>query len=135
MGGAYGEVESNCHLAEMSSWYDPPMRNSLRIRQIVVLLITVCALSAQIAPTASLTGTVTDPSGAAVPGARIKLVNVDTGFERLLDTGAEGAYLFTQIPVGLYRVEAMASGFSSHWASTGRMSCPLSSSLVSCCQV
>jgi len=53
------------------------MRNSLRIRQIVVLLVTVCALSAQIAPTASLTGTVTDPSGATVPGARIKLVNVE----------------------------------------------------------
>ncbi len=80
----------------------------------VLFLVLATTVSAQIAPTASLTGTVTDPSGAAVPNARVQIVNVETGFERSAEAQADGRYSFSQIPVGLYRIESSASGFSIH---------------------
>ncbi len=85
----------------------------MRLR-FLLLCLSVSLVFAQIAPTASITGTVSDPSGAAVPNAHIQLVNVETGFERSVDTQADGRYLFSQVPVGLYRVESTASGFSKY---------------------
>jgi hypothetical protein len=81
---------------------------------LVVLVVFRVAVLAQVAPTASLTGTVTDPSAAAVPGARITLVNIETGFERRATAQVDGTYLLTQVPVGLYRIEAAADGFAAH---------------------
>src|SRR5438270_3217308 len=91
------------------------MRPSPRMTRVIapIFLLTL-VLSAQIAPTASLNGTVTDPSGAAVPNAHVRLVNIETGFERTTETQADGRYLFSQVPVGLYRVESTASGFSTY---------------------
>src|SRR5712692_3183261 len=83
-------------------------------RLFTLLLLASALVSAQIAPTASLTGAVTDPSGAAVPNAHVQLVNLETGFERSGAAQADGRYLFSQIPVGLYRVDASASGFSQY---------------------
>src|SRR5262245_4439699 len=81
--------------------------------RLLALMFLICAiLTAQIAPTASLSGAVTDPSGAAIPNAHVQLINVETGFERAVAAQEDGSYRFTQIPVGLYRVEASASGFS-----------------------
>ncbi len=79
-----------------------------------LLLFLPTLVLAQIAPTASISGTVTDPSGAGVPDANIQLINVETGFERTGHAQADGTYLFSQIPIGLYRVEASASGFSQY---------------------
>jgi hypothetical protein len=83
-------------------------------RLYVLCVIFAAAAAAQVAPTAALTGTVTDPSSAAIPSARIRLVNIDTGFERTSDAQSDGSYLFTQIPVGVYRLEASAAGFSTY---------------------
>lgn len=84
------------------------------IRPLPLFFLASALVSAQIAPTASLTGTVTDPSGAAVPSAHVQLVNIETGFERSGETQVDGRYLFSQIPVGLYRVEASSTGFSQY---------------------
>ena len=81
-------------------------------RVLALFFLAVCLLPAQIAPTASLTGTITDPSGALIPSAHIQLVGLDTGFERVLDAQSDGRYLFSQIPIGLYRIEVSANGFS-----------------------
>jgi len=77
---------------------------------VATLLLSVVSALAQVAPTASLIGTVTDPSTAAVP--TVKLVNIDTGFDRTTEVRFDGAHQFTQVPVGMYRVEAVAPGFS-----------------------
>ena len=79
-----------------------------------MLVLAPFALSAQIAPTASLTGTITDPSGAVIPAAHVQLVSLETGFERAVDAQSDGRYLFSQIPVGLYRIEVSSSGFNTH---------------------
>lgn len=54
--------------------------------------------SAQVAPTASLTGTVTDVSAGAIDGASVTLTNVGTHFTKQTETGSDGKFSFTLIP-------------------------------------
>jgi protocatechuate 3,4-dioxygenase beta subunit len=69
-----------------------------------VLAMLTPALVGQSAGTGALTGTVTDPSGAIVSGATVTLANTQTGQERTTTTGTDGAYRFSLIPPGTYRV-------------------------------
>jgi outer membrane receptor protein involved in Fe transport len=61
--------------------------------------------------TAQLTGTVKDPSGAVVVGAKLTLKNSDTNIARTVNTNKEGDYLFTLVPIGTYEVTVEQSGF------------------------
>ena len=61
---------------------------------------------------ATLTGVVTDSSEALVAGARISVVNLETGLRRDMLTNDAGAYTFTLLPVGRYRVDAVRDGFA-----------------------
>ncbi|MGI8992610.1 MAG: TonB-dependent receptor [Bryobacteraceae bacterium] len=61
---------------------------------------------------ATIKGTVTDPSGAAVAGAAVELINSGTGEHRRATTSSSGSYDFTALPPGEYEVKATASGFS-----------------------
>src|ERR1039458_1799301 len=61
----------------------------------------------------SLTGNVTDPSSAAVPGVKVTALNVDTGVTRQADTDARGAYLFSNLQLGTYKVTIEAKGFQT----------------------
>jgi uncharacterized surface anchored protein len=64
------------------------------------------------AETGQITGTVTDPSGAAVPNASIKVVNAANGAERNGTTNASGVYSVTNLEPGDYDITATAAGFS-----------------------
>jgi len=61
--------------------------------------------------TASITGTVTDPTGAAIPGAQVTLTSVDHGINRSATTNSTGDYLFAALPIGSYNLTVAASGF------------------------
>ena len=61
----------------------------------------------------NITGTVTDPGGAAVPGANIKATNPATGLTQSTTTGADGNYNLQYLPVGQYRISAEKTGFST----------------------
>src|ERR1019366_9238501 len=62
-------------------------------------------------------GTVTDPSGAIVPGATVKETNVGTGISKEATTGADGSFQFIQLTApGVYSVSATASGFKKYEA-------------------
>src|SRR5438309_3986974 len=63
--------------------------------------------------TASIRGTVTDSTGAVVPGASVAAKNEDTGFTRTTVTNGAGAYSFAELPTGTYTVEVSLSGFKS----------------------
>jgi hypothetical protein len=63
--------------------------------------------------TASLNGTVTDPTGAAVPNARVVATNQATGVGSATQTDAAGAYLFPALPIGTYRLEVTVSSFQT----------------------
>jgi len=58
-------------------------------------------------------GTVTDASGAAVPGAEVIVINKDTGVKYSATTNALGDYRLNNIPVGRYDISASAKGFSA----------------------
>ena len=60
---------------------------------------------------ATLLGTVTDPSGAVVPNARITITETQTGISHTLQTNDSGNYILPNLPPGLYSVTAEAQGF------------------------
>ena len=63
--------------------------------------------------TATLEGTVTDATGAVVPGAKIVVHNLATGEERTAETDSAGVYVVPSLPVGMYRVNVTASGMQA----------------------
>ncbi|MCH8268585.1 MAG: TonB-dependent receptor, partial [Acidobacteria bacterium] len=73
-----------------------------------------CASLAQAQLTrGTIAGTVTDQSGAAVPGAAITITHVDTGIARQAETGATGRYEAPNLSVGSYEVSATLAGFQT----------------------
>ncbi len=73
-----------------------------------------CASLAQAQLTrGTIAGTVSDQSGAAVPGAAITITNTDTGATRQSETGANGRYEAPNLPVGNYEVSATLPGFQT----------------------
>jgi carboxypeptidase family protein/TonB-dependent receptor-like protein len=63
--------------------------------------------------TATLTGTVTDASGAAIAGATLKLDNITRGTSRAAVADAGGRFSFDFVPVGTYRLTVTQSGFET----------------------
>src|SRR5499426_3624712 len=80
----------------------------------IVLVLFVCAsfAPAQTA-TGGVNGNVTDPSGAVVPGATIKLTNEATQVETLSKTNETGNYVFVGVQPGTYTLKAEMAGFRS----------------------
>ena len=62
-------------------------------------------------PTGTITGTVTDPSGAVVPKARIAVINEGTNATRDAETNHDGDFTVALLPPGRYRVTAESAGF------------------------
>ena len=62
-------------------------------------------------PTGTLQGGVTDPSGASVPGATIKITNTQTNEGRSLTTDSGGRFVQPLLPPGTYQIEASSQGF------------------------
>jgi Carboxypeptidase regulatory-like domain len=60
---------------------------------------------------ATIVGTVTDPSGAAVPNASITLTNTETGASRTLNSSSDGQFVAPDLHIGHYTARATASGF------------------------
>ncbi|MGB6471160.1 MAG: TonB-dependent receptor, partial [Candidatus Acidiferrales bacterium] len=61
----------------------------------------------------SLSGTVTDPSGAVVPGATVEILNPVSGYQRSATTDAAGAFSFPNVPFNPYHVTVVAAGFAN----------------------
>jgi len=82
--------------------------------------VALLALSARRLPAqslfAELTGIVSDPSGAVVPGAKVRLINEQTSSARDTVTDAQGYYSFASVSVGnfTYKLTVEAQGFSSY---------------------
>lgn len=74
-----------------------------------LLLMTASLCHAQFS--ASVQGTVKDPTGAVVPGARVTLHSVDTGADSSVTTGSGGTYGLTEVAPGNYEVRVVAKGF------------------------
>ena len=84
----------------------------MRIRLLVPLLLCLAAVVAFGQATTTLNGTVTDPSGAVIPGATLTLTNTGTSLEREATSDSQGRYTFTQVQPGSYTLKATAAGFN-----------------------
>ena len=88
-------------------------RHVLRTFLLLMLGLALLSSAAYCQGTASIVGTVTDPSGAAVPGAQITITNTGTGFVRNTTSNAAGAYSARELPLGRYDVQVEAAGFKT----------------------
>jgi hypothetical protein len=85
-----------------------------------LLLTFVLALSfgvslrAQSGNFGSLQGVVTDPSGAAVPGATIEIRNPVSGYDRTAVSGRDGRFAFSNVPLNPYHMTVTITGFQSY---------------------
>src|SRR4029078_4308907 len=61
----------------------------------------------------AIRGTVTDSSGAVIPGATVTVKSEDPGLNRSRVTNTEGVYSFEELPVGTYSVEVALQGFKT----------------------
>src|SRR5216684_6036555 len=93
---------------------------SMSRKHLNVCLITLVGLAALIpvsvwaqAYSSSLTGLITDPSGAAVPAAEVRLTDVNKGYDYTAQTNESGRYLLRSLPPGTYRLSATAAGFKA----------------------
>ena len=75
------------------------------------LLFAAGALGMAQTTTATLSGQVTDESGAVLPGAQLTVSNTATGVSRTLVTDAGGRFVAPQLAPGSYEVTATSSGF------------------------
>jgi hypothetical protein len=71
-------------------------------------------VSAQGIITGSISGNVTDPTGAIIPGAQITVVNDSTGSTLSAKSNFEGFFLISDVPIGSYTVTVTANGFSQN---------------------
>lgn len=79
---------------------------------LALLAVTAAGLLAQTAGSGAITGTITDPAGAVVPGATVVVHNADTSADRSLTSNADGIYSATFLQPGDYEVSASKPGFS-----------------------
>src|SRR5207253_1123881 len=77
----------------------------------IALFILVVSASLFAQDTASITGTVTDPSGAAVKGAQVRVSSPDRGIDHTVPTNDSGDYLVAGLPPGPVVVDVTAQGF------------------------
>jgi hypothetical protein len=89
------------------------MKSTLRSGLVLsAVLLTNLVVVAQ-TPTGSVSGRVTDSSGAPVANATVRIINSATQETHTASTNASGAYVFPIVPVGSYMLTAEASGFKA----------------------
>ena len=84
---------------------------------LLVCLLT-CAMAWGQGSTAQISGTVTDQSGAVLPGVEVMATQTETGVVRSAVTNESGSYALPNLPIGPYKLEASLPGFRS-FAQTG----------------
>ena len=80
---------------------------------VVLAALLLCPAARAQFESATAIGNITDPSGAAVQGARVTLTSVQTAAERQATTGSDGAFEFGNLRVGAYTIQVEAAGFQS----------------------
>lgn len=88
-----------------------------KIRVASILFFSGLAIFAQ-SERGSITGLITDPTGAAIAGAELSIVNRDTNAVAKSTTTSTGEFTLPNLPPGNYRVEITASGFKASFART-----------------
>lgn len=88
----------------------------------LIVILALCGLLLALLPlvapaqvsTSSISGLVTDPSGAVIPGAKVTITNQATNVSYTTETTSSGAYAVLSLPVGLYTVTVELAGFKTY---------------------
>jgi hypothetical protein len=90
----------------------------MRIARLLVLVSCVLAFGlprhSWAQATAQINGTVTDATGAAIPGAEVKATQTATGVSRTVISGSSGDYVLPNLQIGPYSLEVTKDGFSKY---------------------
>ena len=81
---------------------------------IVLLGLVMSSTSVWAQATAQISGTVTDSTGALIPGVEVTASQTDTGISRTVVSNETGSYVMANLPIGPYRLEASLPGFSTY---------------------
>lgn len=81
---------------------------------VLALILAVSACQAQSTTTATIGGTVTDTTGAVVPGAVIKILNENTRTTTSTKSNADGRFVVPGLSIGIYTVSATKQGFKTY---------------------
>ena len=84
----------------------------LRLSLLVLIFAAPVILVAQ--DTATITGKITDATGAVVPKARVTIISAEHGINRSAASNDSGEYLFAALPIGSYDMTVVASGFQKY---------------------
>jgi len=88
-----------------------------RLVLLSILLSVFCVPALVLAQeSASITGTVTDPTGATIAGAQVVVASPERGINRTTQTNGDGEYAVTALPPGSYHVTITAPGFKKYEA-------------------
>jgi Carboxypeptidase regulatory-like domain len=80
---------------------------------VAALVLLVCS-QVFAGVTASISGTVKDPSGAAIAGATVTATNTETGISQTQTTNGQGFYSFQSLPLGKYTIDVQEKGFKAY---------------------
>jgi hypothetical protein len=86
---------------------------AIRYAVALLVLVSACGVANAQVLYGSLTGNVTDPSGAPVPGVHVEAINQGTNVKAETDTDVHGVYRFTNLQGGMYKVTATAKAFQT----------------------
>lgn len=90
------------------------LRLCVLVPAVLAAVIGAPTCNGQAVAVAEVQGQVSDASGAAVPGAQVKMTQTETQFSRNTTSAADGAYSLPNLPVGPYTLEVTADGFKTH---------------------
>src|SRR6187551_1090239 len=88
-------------------------RSALRLLGCALLVLGTIRPAAAQSVTGTILGTVTDPSGAVVAGAKVTILNEGTGLTRTATSDVSGEYTAPSLPTGRYTVMSEMAGFKA----------------------
>jgi Carboxypeptidase regulatory-like domain/TonB dependent receptor len=91
------------------------------MRNTAYLFVCLCALVRAQTPIGTLEGQIADPAAALVSNAEVSVHNAQTGLTRTVHSSRQGAFHFSDLPVGLYLLEVKAQGFAAYSATSIRI--------------
>jgi Carboxypeptidase regulatory-like domain/TonB dependent receptor/TonB-dependent Receptor Plug Domain len=88
------------------------VREKLAVLCFITFVLFICTAKAQ-SPTGTVSGIVLDPSGGAIAGAEVLIINDATAVQYPGEANGEGYYVVPNIPPGIYRIQVSKSGFKT----------------------
>ena len=92
-----------------------------RLGTLAPLFVCFCAFVRAQAPIGTLEGHITDPAAAVVSNAKVSVHNAQTGLTRTVESSHQGAFHFSDLPVGTYLLDVQARGFAPYSAPSIRI--------------